>query len=81
MVNNFIDLQKRNGCIPNGNRVYYSSRSQPPVLALMLAMLWDAKYKFEADLPSPEKPYRQITVMVLPRSRRFTACSLAALSG
>ena len=50
MVNNFIDLQERNGCIPNGNRVYYSSRSQPPVLALMIAMLWDAKYKQEADL-------------------------------
>ncbi|MCO6356067.1 alpha,alpha-trehalase [Pseudoalteromonas shioyasakiensis] len=50
MVNNFIDLQERNGCIPNGNRVYYSSRSQPPVLALMLAMLWDAKYKHEADI-------------------------------
>lgn len=50
MVNNFIDLQNRNGCIPNGNRIYYSSRSQPPVLALMLTMLWKAKYQHQDDL-------------------------------
>ena len=49
MVNNFIDLQKRNGCIPNGNRVYYSSRSQPPVLALMVTLLWEAKYEQRKD--------------------------------
>lgn len=49
MVNNFIDLQNRIGCIPNGNRSYYSSRSQPPVLALMIHMLWQAKYRQNAD--------------------------------
>ena len=36
MVINFIDLQGTLGCIPNGNRSYYNSRSQPPVLGLMV---------------------------------------------
>ncbi|MEH6394326.1 trehalase family glycosidase [Pseudoalteromonas sp.] len=50
MLANFIDLQNRNGCIPNGNRSYYSSRSQPPILALMVDLLWQAKYHDEHDL-------------------------------
>lgn len=39
MIYNFIDLQDRIGCIPNGNRSYYASRSQPPVLALMTELI------------------------------------------
>mgnify|MGYP003664384023 FL=1 len=39
MFTNFVDLQKRYGCIPNGNRSYYLSRSQPPILGLMLELL------------------------------------------
>ena len=50
MLSNFIDLQTRNGCIPNGNRLYYSSRSQPPVMALMVDLLWRAKYCHKADV-------------------------------
>ena len=38
MILNFIDLQNTLGCIPNGNRSYYNSRSQPPVLGLMVEM-------------------------------------------
>jgi alpha,alpha-trehalase len=38
MIFNFIDLQNTLGCIPNGNRSYYNSRSQPPVLGLMVEM-------------------------------------------
>lgn len=38
MILNFIDLQDGLGCIPNGNRSYYNSRSQPPVLGLMVEM-------------------------------------------
>ncbi|ATC94747.1 trehalase family glycosidase [Pseudoalteromonas tunicata] len=49
MLMNFIDLQNRNGCIPNGNRSYYSSRSQPPILALMVDLVWQAKYRNKAD--------------------------------
>lgn len=50
MLLNFIDLQNRNGCIPNGNRSYYSSRSQPPVMALMVDLVWQAKYKSKNNI-------------------------------
>ncbi|GAC16648.1 alpha,alpha-trehalase TreF [Aliiglaciecola lipolytica] len=40
MVKNFIQLQQSIGCIPNGNRSYYYSRSQPPVLGMMVDMLF-----------------------------------------
>lgn len=36
MILNFIELQDKLGQIPNGNRHYYWSRSQPPVLSLMV---------------------------------------------
>lgn len=35
LIRNFLYLQQQVGCIPNGNRAYYRSRSQPPVLSLM----------------------------------------------
>lgn len=41
MLDNFVHLQQSYGLIPNGNRVYYLSRSQPPILALMVALLRD----------------------------------------
>ena len=39
MLANFVDLQSRYGCIPNGNRSYYTSRSQPPVIGLLVDLL------------------------------------------
>ena len=39
MLENFIAIQAQMGCIPNGNRLYYRSRSQPPVLALLVEMV------------------------------------------
>jgi alpha,alpha-trehalase len=47
MVQNFIDLQNTLGLIPNGNRYYYATRSQPPVLYLMVELLWNSKYQHE----------------------------------
>lgn len=35
MVKNFIYLLNKLNIIPNGNRIYFTSRSQPPVLALV----------------------------------------------
>ncbi|XP_072021718.1 trehalase-like [Amphiura filiformis] len=32
MLSNFVDLVKRFGFVPNGNRIYYTNRSQPPLL-------------------------------------------------
>ncbi|WP_266204230.1 alpha,alpha-trehalase TreF [Pontibacter kalidii] len=43
MVDNFTHLINTVGHIPNGNRTYYLSRSQPPFYALMLRVLTQQK--------------------------------------
>ncbi len=43
MVRNFAYLISRYGFIPNGNRTYYLTRSQPPVFALMVDLLAEVK--------------------------------------
>ena len=43
MVDNFAYLIQTVGHIPNGNRTYYLSRSQPPYFALMVELLANAK--------------------------------------
>lgn len=43
MVKNFAHLIHQYGCIPNGNRTYYLTRSQPPVFALMVELLAEIK--------------------------------------
>lgn len=45
MVNNFAFLIRTYGHIPNGNRSYYLSRSQPPFFALMVQLLAELKGK------------------------------------
>lgn len=59
MIKNFAYLIDQNGHIPNGNRNYYLSRSQPPFFSLMIGLL--AKIKGEAIystyLPVLEKEY------------------------
>lgn len=39
MVRNFASMVRRFGRIPNGNRLYYRSRSQPPFFAQMVGLL------------------------------------------
>jgi alpha,alpha-trehalase len=34
MIENFLDLVERFGFVPNGGRIYYSKRSQPPFLTM-----------------------------------------------
>ncbi len=41
MVRNFASLVDRYGHVPNGNRTYYLSRSQPPFLAAMVELIAD----------------------------------------
>lgn len=43
MINNFAHLIRTYGFIPNGNRTYYLTRSQPPYFALMVDLLISAK--------------------------------------
>ncbi|MCF6439553.1 alpha,alpha-trehalase [Pseudoalteromonas luteoviolacea] len=44
MLDNFCSLINSLGHVPNGNRSYYATRSQPPVTALMVDLLWDTKH-------------------------------------
>lgn len=45
MVGNFSHLIKTIGFIPNGNRTYYLSRSQPPFYSLMVQLMASVKGK------------------------------------
>ena len=43
MIDNFVHLVKTLGFVPNGNRVYYSTRSQPPMLCEMVLSYLETK--------------------------------------
>ena len=60
MINNFSYLIQTYGHIPNGNRTYYLSRSQPPFFALMIDLLAELQGDsvYVSFLPSLEKEYK-----------------------
>ncbi len=60
MVTNFAHLIDLFGFIPNGNRVYFTSRSQPPYFSFLLKLLSDKGEQSFAKsfLPHLEKEYR-----------------------
>ncbi|NEU08504.1 alpha,alpha-trehalase TreA [Flavihumibacter sp. R14] len=60
MVKNFAYLIETYGHIPNGNRTYYLSRSQPPFFSLMVGLLAETKGDsvFREFLPALENEYR-----------------------
>lgn len=59
MVLNFAHLIDLFGFIPNGNRVYFTSRSQPPYFSFLLKLLYDrGESTFaKSHLPYLEKEY------------------------
>jgi len=61
MVDNFAYLVDTYGHIPNGNRTYYLSRSQPPVFSLMVELFGTLNVKGDKDavdyLPQLRKEY------------------------
>jgi alpha,alpha-trehalase len=59
MINNFAYLIDTYGHVPNGNRTYYLSRSQPPFFSLMVELLAEIKGDgvFRKYLPALEKEY------------------------
>jgi alpha,alpha-trehalase len=59
-VQNFAFLINTYGHIPNGNRTYYLSRSQPPFFSLMLELLASVKGNevYGTYLPALEQEYR-----------------------
>lgn len=60
MIDNFSYLIHTYGHIPNGNRSYYLSRSQPPFFALMVELLASIKGKevYKKYLPALLKEYQ-----------------------
>jgi alpha,alpha-trehalase len=60
MVSNFAYMINTYGHIPNGNRSYYLSRSQPPFFALMVELLAEIKGDavYATYLPALEKEYQ-----------------------
>ncbi|XP_054459296.1 trehalase isoform X2 [Anoplopoma fimbria] len=61
MIQNFLYLVKRYGFVPNGGRIYYERRSQPPFLTLMVESYYQAtkdKEFLRAALPALEQEYR-----------------------
>lgn len=59
MVENFAHLINTEGYVPNGNRTYLTSRSNPPYFACMVQLLADEKGKdvLMKYLPQLEKEY------------------------
>jgi alpha,alpha-trehalase len=59
VVDNFAHLISTVGFIPNGNRTYYRTRSQPPFFAAMVQLLAKTKGDsiFKTYLPALEKEY------------------------
>ncbi|XP_011875047.1 PREDICTED: trehalase-like [Vollenhovia emeryi] len=60
MIENFLSMVDRYGFVPNGGRVYYLSRSQPPLLIPMVAKYieYTRDYKFlEANIALLEKEF------------------------
>ncbi len=58
MADNFAYLLDTVGHIPNGNRTYYRSRSQPPVFSLMVELFDDEGVRKAGDyLPQLRKEY------------------------
>ncbi|CAF4954130.1 unnamed protein product [Pieris macdunnoughi] len=58
MIENLLYLVEKFGYIPNGSRVYYLGRSQPPMLAAMVAIYYAYTDDFawlEKHLPTVEK--------------------------
>lgn len=61
LAKNFAWLVDRTGHVPNGNRYYYLSRSQPPFLVLIIDLIAnvheDGEHAIQEYLPALEKEY------------------------
>ncbi|MBT8218482.1 MAG: alpha,alpha-trehalase TreF [Bacteroidia bacterium] len=59
MIKNFAHIIDEVGFIPNGNRTYFLTRSQPPFFAKMVTLLAEEKGKgvYKTYLPQLEKEY------------------------
>jgi len=60
LCRNFAHLIKKIGHVPNGNRYYYVSRSQPPFLVMLVDLIARKKgdYSIKEFIPALEKEYQ-----------------------
>lgn len=61
MIHNFLHLVNRYGFVPNGGRIYYERRSQPPFLTLMVESYYQAtkdKDFLRTAVPALEREYQ-----------------------
>ncbi|CAL9684359.1 unnamed protein product [Knipowitschia caucasica] len=61
MIQNFLYLIEKYGSVPNGGRIYYERRSQPPFLTLMVESYYRAtedKEFLRAAVPRLDQEYR-----------------------
>ncbi len=64
ILENFLIMVDTHGLVPNGGRIYYTKRSQPPFLTLMVRMqdrsldltLYTVFVKYWANLKSMARP-------------------------
>jgi len=47
VIDNIVSMVRKYGFMPNGGRVYYLSRSQPPMLVLMVLSYYEATNDFD----------------------------------
>ena len=68
IVKNFASLIDRYGFIPNGNRTYYLSRSQPPYFSMMVEVLagLEGDSIYVDNLSALEKEYAYWTDQTAP---------------
>ncbi|RLN25868.1 hypothetical protein BBJ28_00000843 [Nothophytophthora sp. Chile5] len=69
VVTHLLEYVAEFGFVPNGGRVYYLTRSQPPMLSDMVRLV--AKLKDDAGTETWDLPYLQATVPLLEREYSF----------
>ncbi|CAK5088102.1 unnamed protein product [Meloidogyne enterolobii] len=47
MIENFLDIVDKFGFVPNGGRIYYAKRSQPPFLTMMVYEYFEATHDYD----------------------------------
>uniref|UniRef100_T1HKP0 Trehalase n=2 Tax=Rhodnius prolixus TaxID=13249 RepID=T1HKP0_RHOPR len=81
MLNNFVSIVDRYGFIPNGGRVYYLMRSQPPLFIPMVDSYLEATNDtsfLEKNIKTLEKEFlfwlKERSVVVNKNNRNYTLC-------
>lgn len=88
MLENFLAMVKRYGMVPNGGRVYFSRRSQPPFLIPMTQLYIEDTNDLDflrMNMALLEKEYnfwrKNRTVQVVKNNRRYTMYRYSAQIG